>query len=252
MLNNYELILSEIGLSPNESKIYLALLENGESTVSEISSETNIHRRNIYDTVGRLVEKGLVFQIVEKSENTYGAAHPEKLLEIISEKEEKISQALPQLSLLYETDPPADAALVYKGIEGYKNYMRDLIRVGEDVYFLGAKAMWFTPGIDRSFLEDFQKEAKKKGMKYKTIFDPRVLQEMPDAVETVGGEARVLPDGFGTVGVVDVFGDRVVSFTSRGVGDFGSDGKIFVVINQELADSYKKWFEFIWRNCKEI
>ena len=247
-----EKIFEELGLSPNEAKIYLALIETGESTVSEIAGITNIHRRNIYDTLSRLLEKGLVFQIIEKSEHTYRAVHPDKLLELLREKETLLNHVLPKLSAQYETSPPTDAALVYKGIEGYKNYMRDLIRVGEDVYFLGAKAMWFTPGIETYFLENFQKESRAKGMTYKTIFDPRVPQEIPGAVEAVGGEARILPDGFETVGVVDVFGDRIVSFTSAAVGDFGSEGKIFVVINQELADSYKKWFEFIWQHCKEI
>jgi hypothetical protein len=60
----------------------------------------------------------------------------------------------------------------------------------------------------------------------------------------------VLPAGSETVGVMDVFDDYVVSFTSAGVGDFGEDGKIFVTINKDLADSYRTWFGLIWNSIK--
>ena len=65
-------------------------------------------------------------------------------------------------------------------------------------------------------------------------------------MEKVGGQYKVLPKGSETVGVMDVFGDYIVSFTSAGVGDFGENGKIFVTINRDLANSYRTWFDLIW------
>ena len=44
-----EEFLKELGFSGNESKVYLSLLKKGLSTASEISSNTSIHRTNIYD-----------------------------------------------------------------------------------------------------------------------------------------------------------------------------------------------------------
>ena len=58
-----------LGLSPNEARIYEALVEHGESGVSEIALFGNIHRRNAYDAIHRLVEKGLCFPILSAGEN---------------------------------------------------------------------------------------------------------------------------------------------------------------------------------------
>ncbi len=44
-----EEFLLDLGFSRNESKVYFNLLKSGLSTVSEISSNTSIHRTNIYD-----------------------------------------------------------------------------------------------------------------------------------------------------------------------------------------------------------
>ena len=242
-------LFEEIGLSPNEAKIYEALLHNGVSGVGEISTKGNIHRRNVYDALQRLVQKGLVFVIFQKGENRYSAVNPDKLMELVKEKERHLSNVLPQLQDLYQSDPPQEAAFIYKGIEGYKNYMRDLVRVGQDTLFLGAKGLWFTPGIDKHFLDEFVKMANKKKITYRTIYDPRVPERLPNALKDVGGGYKVLPKGYETTGVCDIFGDYVVTFTSVDVGNFGEDGTVYVMINKQLADSYRTWFQFVWDHC---
>ena len=44
-------ILEEIGLSPNEAKIYTTLLGLGLSTVTSISNKCKLHRANVYDSL---------------------------------------------------------------------------------------------------------------------------------------------------------------------------------------------------------
>lgn len=248
----YTEIFEEIGLSPNEAKIYETLLNTGETSVSEISLKGNVHRRNVYDALNRLVQKGLVFPIFQKGENRYHAISPDKLMEMLKEKEHKLERVLPALRSMYEMDPPTEAAYIYRGVEGFKNYMRDLVRVGQDTYFLGAKALWYSPQVDKSFLNAFLNESKKKNLKYYTLYDPRVPEVMPEALQEVGGEYRILPKEYATNAVVDMFGDYVVTFTSVDVANFGEDGSIFVMINKELAESYKTWFRYMWDTAPRL
>jgi len=247
----YAEIFEDIGLSPNEAKIYETLLATGETSVSEISLKGKIHRRNVYDALNRLVEKGLVFPIFQKGENRYGAISPDKLMELLKEKELKLTAVLPTLRTIYESEPQVEAAYIYKGVEGFKNYMRDMVRVGEETYFLGAKALWYSPQVDKSFLNAFIREAKRKKMTYYTLYDPRVPTVFPKALEEVGGQYKVLPSNYPTPGVVDMFGDYVVTFTSVDVANFGEDGTIFVMRNKELAESYKTWFRMMWDFCPD-
>ena len=242
----YAHIFEELGLTPNESKIYETLLSLGQSSVSEIAKKGNIHRRNVYDAMNRLLEKGLVFQIFQKGENIYEAVNPEKLLELIEEKEKKLQKIMPDLRTMYEANPQEEAAFIYKGLEGFKNYMRDLVRVGKDTYFIGAKALWFTPNVPKHFLLNFQREMDKKKLKYYTIFDPRVEKERPDLISEVGGEYKIFPEKYATPGICDIFGDYVVTFNSVDIANFGEDGTIFVMHNKRLAENFRTWFQFMW------
>lgn len=242
----YGEVLEELSLSPNESKIYETLLTTGEAPVSFIATKAKVHRRNVYDALTRLANKGLVFPIFQKGENMYKAVTPDKLMEILDEKRSKIERILPDLRHMYHTEPQHSAAFIYRGLEGFKNYMRDLVRVAEDTYFLGAKGLWFTPGVEKRYLEDFKRVSEEKNLRYYTLYDPRVKKECPEAIVEVRGEYKFLPEGYPTPGVVDIFGDHVVTFTSIGVGNFGEDGMIFVMVNKELAETYRTWFKLIW------
>jgi len=75
-LTMYAETFQELGLSPNEARIYEALLELGKSTVGKIATKTNIHRRNVYDAVNRLVEKGIITPVIGDKDNHYIPVDP--------------------------------------------------------------------------------------------------------------------------------------------------------------------------------
>ena len=242
-------VFEEIGFSPNEAKIYETLLSAGEIGVAEISLKANVHRRNVYDALNRLVEKGLAFRIFQKGEHQFRAVTPDKLSEVLESKQKKLTDILPNLHKLYASKPVPEAAFIYKGKEGYKNYLRDMTQVAEDTYFLGAKGLWFTPWVEKQYLDDYQSAMTRKNKKYYTLYDPRVKEKLPQAFKNVGGEYKILPKKYAAPGVTDVFGDYVVTFTSVDVGNFGEDGTIFVMINPQLAETYRTWFKLIWDLC---
>ncbi|MCK5283905.1 MAG: hypothetical protein KAK00_10995, partial [Nanoarchaeota archaeon] len=93
----YEELLREIGLSPNESRVYEALLQIVESSVQAISLKSKVHRRNVYDSLSKLIEKGLVSEVFVKGEKNFKAINPTRLLELLKEKQERLNKALPDM-----------------------------------------------------------------------------------------------------------------------------------------------------------
>ncbi len=238
-------ILQQIGLSPNEAKIYEALLDLKEAGVSEISSRTSIHRRNAYDAIKRLVEKGLVFPILSKGENSYSPVDPQKLLELIKERETKFSDILPELQKKYEERNERQEAYIYRGIEGFKNYMRDILRVGQDVYFIGGKMIFLSPQI-KPFSDQFFKEAKKKKIKFHGIFDAEV-KKLGDEVKCFDPPYKFLPPQFSSNSVLLTFGDYVITYADAKIKIIDEHMTIFVLKDRHLAESYRKWFQFMFK-----
>lgn len=247
----YADIFASLGLSPNEAKIYESMLEEGECTVAEIALHSDIHRRNVYDAMQRLIRKGLVFQIFGRGENLYKPVDPRKLMELVDEKRAKLDGIMPRLETLYQNNPGKEAAYIYKGIEGFKNYLRDILSAQEDAYFLGAKGCWFDPRL-KDFLQQFLVDAKKRGITYRHLFDYEVKNQIPYVPEAVGKPYKFLPKKYSTPSMVDIFGDHVVSFTGAGLASLSEDITIFVIVSKPMAESYKTWFQFMWDFCPTI
>ncbi len=241
----YQEILQSLGLSPNEAKIYEALVSYGGSGTSTIALRSKVHRRNAYDTLDRLVSKGLVYEVFSEGETMYEAVEPSKLMELVKEKERALDTALPSMLSLYQDHRADQRAYIYKGIEGMKNYLREALQVGEDMYEFGAKGGWFDPRLE-TFISWFLKEAKRKHITFHHIFDYDVQSKASHVPEAVGPPYKFAPKKYSTTSAIEVFGDRVVTFTGLGYGSIDDDVTIFVIVSPKLAESYRIWWQMMW------
>jgi len=248
-------IYESLGLSPNEGKIYESLVEKGESSISEIAVNAQIHRRNAYDAINRLSDKGLCFLIVGEKENRYNAVDPEKLNELLSEKQQELAEKLPELRKKFLRRDAPQEAFIYRGLEGQKNIWRDIIRVGQDSFFIGAKGGWFDPRLDKAARDAFFKDAKGKGIKFIQLFDHEVKTTLPDLPKKWPGalQYRYLPPEFSTNCGIGIFGDYVVTYTGTSVGKLNPDELVFFVVRSKvLGDSYRKWFWYMWEQSGPV
>jgi len=241
-MNN--IIYESIGLSPNEAKIYEALVEHGESSISQIAVSAKIHRRNAYDAISRLINKGLCFEIISSKENRYNAVDPDKLVELLGEKQDLLAKSLPDLKKKFSERLAPEEAYIYRGLEGQKNIWRDVLRVGRDSYFIGAKGGWFDERLAGG-RETFLKEAAKNEIVFHQLYDHEMKGKVPD-FGPVPIKYRFLPKEFATTSAIHVFGDYVVTYTGMGINKLNDDVVFFVIRSKNLAESYRTWFKMIW------
>ena len=81
--------LKQAGLTENETKVYLALIESGPNLAGQISRKTGLHRRSVYDVTEMLIKKGLIGYILKNNRRYFEASNPNRILEL-SYKKKKI------------------------------------------------------------------------------------------------------------------------------------------------------------------
>jgi len=246
----YEEILRDIGLSLNEARVYEALLNTGTTSVQNISLNSKVHRRNVYDSLNKLTEKGLASEVFVKGQKNFSAMNPSHLMSLLKEKEESIKTVLPEMQAKHTAVREKEEAYLYKGIEGVKNYLQDILKTNETVHFIGAKGMWMDPRL-KHFLPQFQRERKRLGIKFKHIFDHDVKTEMPSILKFVGKPYKFLPKNYSSPAMVDIFGDYVVTFIAEKPGFLTEEPIQFVMKSRQLADGYRKFWQFMWDHIAE-
>src|SRR3989344_4303295 len=90
-------ILQSLELTATESKAYLTLLEKGKSLAGTIADRSHIHRRNVYDALESLLQKGLVTCIISNNRKYWSCISPERIKSILEEKKFTILNILPEL-----------------------------------------------------------------------------------------------------------------------------------------------------------
>jgi predicted transcriptional regulator len=246
----HEELLRETGLSPNEARVYEALLQTGEASVQAISLESKVHRRNVYDSLSKLVEKGLASEVFVKGEKNFKATSPRRLVDLLKEKEERVNNVLPQLLSKFAARVQKEEAYLHKGIEGFKNYLNDILKTRETVYFIGAKAFWLDPRLEHYMIR-FNRERKRLGIRFVHLFDHDVKREKPEILKLVGKPYRFLPPEYSSNTAVDIFGDYVVTFVGVKPGFLPEEPLQFVMKSRSLADGYRRFFQFMWDRCPE-
>ena len=232
--------------------MYEVLVERGESSVSDIAIAARIHRRNAYDAIQRLIDKGLCFQIFSTGENQYNAVDPDKLAELWAEKQRLLENILPELKKKFGKRFVQEEAYIYRGLEGLKNVWRDVLRVGKDSYFIGAKAAWFYPKLESSRITFF-KEANRKKIKFIQLFDYEVKLQAPDFAKNFPAalQYRYLPKKYSTNSGIHIFGDYVVTHAGLTIGKIDENVVFFVLHSKNIAESYRTWFWYMWEQSNE-
>ena len=140
-------ILENIGLTYNESLVYLTLLKIGTSKTGKILTESGLNSGKIYEILDSLEKKGLVSESIIDNVKYFTPAPPSQIIEYleqkkakIQEEEQEIKKIIPNLELLKKTQYTKIKAITYMGFRGIKtasDEALDLMKKGDEILAMG-------------------------------------------------------------------------------------------------------------------
>jgi len=169
--------LQDLGLSKNESKVYLTVLELGASFVSSIANKSGISRVNCYYILDNLVKLGIVSSFTQNKIKYYSIESPKILISKQQEKLQKAKKILPELLSITNSLAYKPKIQYYEGLEGIKNIFEDTLSSKNEL--LGYTNLKDLPNVlTEDFLINYAK--RKIDRKIKT----RMLSPMSKEAKT--------------------------------------------------------------------
>lgn len=240
--------LEELGLTKNEASLYLFLLKIGETTTGKIIKETGIANSRVYESLNSLISKGLVSYNVQKDGKHFKAEDPKKFLELEEQRKRKINEFLPDLIKLKESEQKETGTAVYEGFEGFKTAFKKIIDdcpKEETIYILGFSEPTEKKESLRLFLSNMNLKSQQKKQKLKILLDNSVKQTLgKDREKEKNTEVKYMPKGYISPSAIDVFGDYVYIFL------WEEKPFVFMIKNKRIAESFKQYFNFLWKIAK--
>lgn len=226
------------GLSHNECKIYLALLELKTATVREISQKTGFHRTNIYDILEKLKEKGLVTFYKEGKKNYFKCSDPKNLYNYFDEKEKELDSSLPRLNELYKQSLTEIDIEVFKGKQGLISAYKDILREKKEVkgFGISRKMKEYLP----VFREQFFREIKRLNIKFELIYTKK-LSKLPKPFIS-----KYLEKEFESPVEVLLYGDKTLQII------WEPDIRAILIKSEKFTETYRKHFKVLWKQAKKM
>jgi len=125
-----------IGIPKMQTTIYLDLLKNKESTATEVSKRTKMHRANVYDTLTKLQERNVVYMSSKEGKQIF-AALPTDL--IINGEKEKLENLKVTMDFIKTTYVCGQTPKVYtlQGLGALKSIFFGLLEKKSDIWMYG-------------------------------------------------------------------------------------------------------------------
>ena len=238
----YEQELNEIGLSNNEIKIYLALLKSGLLNPTQLAEKTGLHRSYVYDTLERLLEKGIINTILVNNKKNYQAVDPKILREIFELKIKQLDRIIPELSSLFESKNEGTKIELHKGKNVYLTLIKDLtanLRKNDVVSIIGANEEVLET-IEPIYLKQYFSIIKEKNVKERVIIADGSKRFKERNIEYKNLNRNYLGDT-----TIVIYQKKVFLFT-------WDDPYYLILINsRKIVESYKKQFNLLWKIAKK-
>ncbi len=231
--------LQEAGLTEVEAKVYLTLLKLGSALAGTLSRQSGVHRRSVYDVMERLIEKGLVSYIKRNNRRWYQAAHPDRLLELVKEKEGVIKEHLPKLEAMYNFSQDKQVTVFYKGHQGVKTAYDDQLETGKEILVFGASGK--ATEMMGYYFERYTRVREEKGIPISIIFDESQRGKHPKSKLI---KYRYLPEEYNSPATTSVYGDKVC------ITLWTEEPLAILIKNKGISDSYKQHFKLLWGVAK--
>ncbi len=229
-----EKVLSNMGFSPNEIKVYLALNDHGSQKAGKISKLAEVDRSSCYNSLKSLIEKALVSYVLIGKVKWFQATGPKRLLDYIKEQESEVKEILPELSARHKANKIEGQVRLFKGIKGVKQIFRDMANSKKDNFVYGSEGQ-FSKKIPEFALQ-FMRMQRENNFKTKLICR-KGRKEMEDSRYS---EHRFL-DVAESPAVTNIYGDKIAIVIWTDVPE------AIVIENKAAAKAFKSYFDVMWK-----
>ncbi|HEY9586005.1 MAG TPA: helix-turn-helix domain-containing protein [Candidatus Paceibacterota bacterium] len=236
--------LEKLGLGKRESVTYLALLEHGRGSVSDLSRRTGLFRTQVYDALDGLTREGLVAVSPKGKYKMYTAESPKKLEEKFLELSNRFDKEITELSQLYHS-PDAHRPIVkyvegQKGITSIHDDIVTSLKHGDIYYRYSSSKVtqneWRTNYLSKKYR--ILRDQKK--------LERRVITNLPNKLQKrprLEREVKAVPPDF------DLFEynvSQIIYGNKVAVIDYNTETAV-VIENPTIAKFQEKIFQLLFR-----
>ena len=251
--------LAGLGLTENDSRVYIFLLERGTLFGgSKIAARLGMHRQYVHNSLQKLLDMELVEESYSGARPTslklrgarkqYKALPPLQLAKAAKRQLESAERAVRELDQISTVGAEQDFE-AYRGrrqVLEFEERLVDGLKDDEVQYIIGGGSETFVDFFGEQY-EEISRRAHKKRLKTLYVGNPGEAQWLAGRVAGVFGDSfqvRLLDTLPKTIVQTVIRFDTVTFYA------FGNPPLVYFLKSKTVAEDYKKFFMMLWEMAK--
>lgn len=239
--------LEQFGLSSDEAAVYLATLELGTASVLEIAKKAEIKRPTAYLIIDSLIQKGLVSKLPKENKSFFIAENPERLINVLKDKEKAVQNVMPLLKTIYNIDKTKPQVRFYEGRDGV-TAVYDMIRKSKTEILFYGSIQQLLKEFPKSFVTiEYIKKHKIKAREIVT--QDKIDLEYAHSIIKAKNSAhrvRILKKGLTIETDNAIFENKIAIFSIK------KEFFVVVIESNDIANTYRTMYELAWQSAEKI
>lgn len=249
-------LVEPFGVSENEARIYVALLERGVMSALKISRYLKMGRTKVYRVLDGLIEKGLVVQLYNERGFTFEAAAPAKLEMRLKQRrkeleglEESLPSVVERLEALGGLGGLGVGVRYFEGLAGLEQITLSSLEAKDEllIYEMDQDMSAF---VSHEFAEEMRRELVKRKIVTRQLTNKQRIESFTSVREYVRNwwqvryvDPKLLPIQFEVL----VYNSTYCLYTFEGKKVFGVE-----IEHEQLAAMQKMQFEYVWGTARVL
>jgi len=242
-----ENILTEVGLSENQAKVYLASLRLGVERATEIARAAEIKRTTVYPVIEQLESLGLMTLQMRGFKKLYAAEPPEQLAALVEQRQQKLKDSLVTLNSLQATKEHKHAITYHESLAAIRQVYNGLladVRDGEDYMIFSSAQELFD--LDPEFFEDFFLRRAKRRIKIRCLFrDSPLGRKYQKDPKKYNVHTKIFPSHVTFTANLVIIPKKVV------IHQLLPPNWAIVIENEHIVKTHQQLFESFWASIPD-
>jgi sugar-specific transcriptional regulator TrmB len=188
-------ILTDLGLSENESKVYMTSLSLGPASILSIARGSEVRRTTVYPVIDSLKNKGLMRTEVKGFKKLFTAEHPKNLQGMLVSKKYALEEYMPDFLSMYNLKGDESSIKFYEGLQSIQQLYLDTLSdvVGKDDYLvITNQDQWYH--LNEEFSVRYIEARAKKRINTRLLFtDSEIAQKHKQYEQNFHEKIKILP-----------------------------------------------------------
>ncbi len=245
-----EKVLTDIGLSTKEARLYLTCLRLGSQTASVIAKYSGVNRTTVYDIFEGLIKKGLATKIDKGTAVYFQVLDPKNLMNYldrdkneylrkIEKQKQEIQEILPAIQSIESTVSTKPKVQFFEGEKGMREAYEDTLGSDEPI-----RAYANVEEMHRAlpnFFPEYYQRRHDKNISIQAICPDNDLskeRKLHDKEEL--RKIKLIPNKkYSFSPELNIYNDKVLIASWR-------EKMAIIIESREIADLHKKMYDLLW------